>query len=143
VLTRLIREALFHLDSERHLSRARPAGDADPLPQQRHHRLRMLPFVDDKSDDVGTFTSQGVGHQSYSPTSDHGLRNALGKTWSPGGGRRCTRRGCPARRGSSRSRRPGMRQLLGGGWSRGRPQLLEHCPECESCAIWISLRVVN
>jgi hypothetical protein len=30
------------------------------------HRLRMLPFVDDKSDDVDTFISQGLGHQSYS-----------------------------------------------------------------------------
>jgi hypothetical protein len=47
------------------------------------HWLRMLPFVDDKSDDVGTFISQGLGHQSYSPTSDQAIRNALEKTWSP------------------------------------------------------------
>ena len=47
------------------------------------HRLRMLPFVDDKSDDVSTFISQALGHQSYSPASDQALRNALEKTWSP------------------------------------------------------------
>jgi hypothetical protein len=43
----------------------------------------MLPFVDDKSDDVGTFISQWLGHQSYSPASDQALRSDLEKTCSP------------------------------------------------------------
>jgi hypothetical protein len=47
------------------------------------HPLRMLPFVDHKSDDLGTFISQGVGHESYSPASDQALLNAIEKTCSP------------------------------------------------------------
>jgi hypothetical protein len=41
----------------------------------------MLPFVDDESDDVGTFISQGLGPQRYSHTSDQAIRNSLDKTW--------------------------------------------------------------
>jgi hypothetical protein len=107
MLTRLIREALFHRDSERrHLAAllisSFPFGSAvtDELlarlgeniyPEWMRarlailirylsndtHRLRVLPFADDKSDDVGTSISQGLGHQSYSPTSDQALRDAL------------------------------------------------------------------
>jgi transcriptional regulator with XRE-family HTH domain len=113
MLTRLIREALFHRDSERrHLAallissspfgsavadellvrlgenlypewmRARLATLARYLSNDTH-RLRMLGLVDDKSDDVATVVIQGLGHLSYSPTSDQAVRNALGKEWSP------------------------------------------------------------
>jgi len=44
------------------------------------HRLWMLPFVNYKSDDVGTYISKGLGHQRYMPTSGHAIRNALGKS---------------------------------------------------------------
>jgi hypothetical protein len=47
------------------------------------HRLRMLPFVHDKSDHVGTYISRGLGHQSYSLMSYPALGNALERTWSP------------------------------------------------------------
>jgi hypothetical protein len=93
------------------------------------HRLRMLPFVDDKSEDVGTYISQGLGHQSYSPTSDQALRNALEKTWSPRERAKMYALGCPARRASLRSRRPRMR-LRGrrlrrdGGWNRAGDYIL-------------------
>jgi hypothetical protein len=40
----------------------------------------MLPFVDDESNDVGTFISRGLGNQSYSHTSDQAIRNSLDKT---------------------------------------------------------------
>jgi hypothetical protein len=42
---------------------------------------RMSAFVDDKVRRRRHL--QRLGHQSYSPTSDQALRNALGKTWSP------------------------------------------------------------
>jgi hypothetical protein len=51
------------------------------------HRLCMLAFVDHKSDDVATCVIQGLGHQSYSTTSDQAIRNGLGKM-APGSGRR-------------------------------------------------------
>jgi hypothetical protein len=38
----------------------------------------MLAYVDDESDDVATFVIQGLGHQSYSTTSDQAIRNGLG-----------------------------------------------------------------
>jgi hypothetical protein len=85
-------------------------------------RLRLLPFVDDKSDNVGTFVSQGLGHQSYSPMSDQAIRNALEKTWSPRERAKMYALGCPDHRASSPSRRPrtrrrGRRLPHGGGWS--------------------------
>jgi len=113
MLPRLIREALFHRDSERrHLAallissspfgatvtdellarlgenlypewmRARLATLARYLSNDSH-RLRMLNFIEDKSDDVATYVVQGLGHLSYSPTSDQAVRNSLEKSWSP------------------------------------------------------------
>jgi hypothetical protein len=113
MLTRLIREALFHRDSERrhlaallissspigssvtdelasqaggdHLSGvdARPAATLIRCLSKDSHRLRILAFIHDKSDDVATFVIQGLGHQSNSTTSDQAIRNGLGKFWSP------------------------------------------------------------
>jgi hypothetical protein len=39
----------------------------------------MVPFPDDKSDEVDPFISRGLGHESYSPTSDQALRSVLGR----------------------------------------------------------------
>ena len=51
------------------------------------HRLRMLAFIDDESADVATFVIQGLGHQSYSTTSDQAIRNGLGQELvAPGAG---------------------------------------------------------
>jgi hypothetical protein len=56
---------------------ARPAGHPDALPQQRHPRAADAAFADDKPDDTGTFISQGLGHQSYSPTYDQAAPQRL------------------------------------------------------------------
>jgi hypothetical protein len=111
MLIRLIRDALFHRDSERrHLGccSSRPHRSARlprtscgcargeniyPVMRARmalliwylsndSHGLRMLAFVDDKSDDVAPFVLQ-LGHRSYSTISDQAISNGLGKTCSP------------------------------------------------------------
>jgi transcriptional regulator with XRE-family HTH domain len=113
MLTRLIREALFHRDSERrHLAAllisASPFGPAvtDQLLlrlagegnaewirgrlatlvrylSNDSHRMRMLSFVDDPSDDVAAPMTHGIGHLTYNALSDQAIRNTLGKEWSP------------------------------------------------------------
>ena len=112
MLVRLVREALFHRDSERrHLASllisASPFGDtitdelltllaapnAPSLVRARAstlvrylsseaHRLRMLRFVDDPSDHVGTVIAQGIGHMTFTAFSDQILRAALKEEWS-------------------------------------------------------------
>lgn len=107
MLPRLVRESLFHRDSERrHLAAlvlaASPFGDAlaDELltllaapgcPVQVRsraamvmravcndvHRLRMLRCLDDPQDDVGSYVVQGVGHLSFTHLSDQMLRTSL------------------------------------------------------------------
>lgn len=113
MLPRLVREALFHRDSERrHLASllisASPFGDAiadgllsllgapnAPAPVRARaatlarylssdaHRMRMLGFVDDPNDDVGTYVAQGIGHMTFSAFSDQILRSSLRDAWSP------------------------------------------------------------
>ncbi|CAN5417261.1 hypothetical protein BH10ACT10_BH10ACT10_01690 [soil metagenome] len=113
MLARLIREALFHRDSERrHLAAlliaSSPFGRAvtDELLlrlagpwnaewirsrlstlvrylSDDSHRMRMLAFVEDGSDEVATPLTQGLGHLGFSPMSDQAIRNSLGKEWSP------------------------------------------------------------
>jgi hypothetical protein len=113
MLVRLVREALFHRDSERrHLASllisASPFGDpitdellnllsapnAPTLVRQRAatlarylssdvQRLRMLRFVDDPNDHVGTVIVQAVGHMSFTAFSDQVIRASLGEEWSP------------------------------------------------------------
>ena len=113
MLDRLIREALFHRNSERrHLAAlliaSSPFGPsvtdelllrlAGPWNAEwirsrlstlvrylgdDSHRMRMLTFVDDASDDVATPLTQGLGHLGFSPMSDQAIRNSLGKEWSP------------------------------------------------------------
>lgn len=113
MLVRLVRESLFHRDSERrHLASllisASPFGDAvadgllgllsaanAPGPVRVRaatlvrylssdaHRLRMLGFVDDPSDDVGAPIVQGVGHMSFTAFSDQVIRSSLKEKWSP------------------------------------------------------------
>ena len=113
MLARLIREGLFHRESERrHLAglliSSSPFGTAvtDELLlrlaggrnaewirtrlstlvrylSSDTHRMRMLTFVDDESDDVATPMIQGIGHLTLNPMSDQALRNTLGKEWSP------------------------------------------------------------
>jgi hypothetical protein len=87
--------------------------------------LGMLAFIDDKSDDVATFVLEGLGHQSYSTTSDQAIRNARDKTWSPrASGRRCTRWACRGH-GVARHREGDGRACVAqgrgraGGWNRG------------------------
>lgn len=113
MLPRLIREALFHRDAERrHLAAlliaSSPFGQAvtDELLLRMagpwnadwirarlstlvrylsddSHRMRMLPFADDPSDDVAAPMVQGIGHQTFSAMSDQAIRNSLGRDWSP------------------------------------------------------------
>jgi hypothetical protein len=112
MFVRLVREALFHRDSERrHLASllvsASPFGDAltDELltllaapnaptlvrvraaTLSRYlstdvHRLRMLRFVEDPSDLVGTVIVQGVGHMTFTDFSDQVIRASLKEDWS-------------------------------------------------------------
>jgi hypothetical protein len=112
MLSRMIREALFHRDSERrHLAAllisSSPFGAAvtDQLllrmsdggyPEWMRarfstlvrylsddsHRMRMLAFVDDKSDDVAFPIAQGLGHLSYNAVTDQAVRNSLEREWS-------------------------------------------------------------
>lgn len=113
MLERLVREALFHIDSERrHLASllvsASPFGNAvaaellsllataslPPLVRGRmatmarylsdeEHRLRMLNFIDDPSDEVGAMLVQAVGHMTLSDFSDQAIRGALGPELTP------------------------------------------------------------
>jgi hypothetical protein len=112
MLARLVREALFHRDSERrHLAAlfvtASPFNDAvadellglltDGWPaaaRQRAavlvrylstdaHRLRMLRFVEDRQSDVSTALVQGVGHMTFTEFSDQVIRSSLQTEWSP------------------------------------------------------------
>jgi transcriptional regulator with XRE-family HTH domain len=112
MLERLIREALFHRDSERrHLAAllvsASPFGEAvtDELLQVvvsegfpgwmrtraatlvRYlstdvHRMRMLTLIDHPVDDIAAPVIQGLGHMAPTPLADQALRNSLGKEWS-------------------------------------------------------------
>lgn len=112
MLPRLIREALFHRDSERrHLAglliASSPFGRAvtDELLlrlagpwntewirgrlstlirylSDDSHRMRMMTFVDDASDEVATPMVQGIGHLTLSAMSDQAIRNSLGSAWS-------------------------------------------------------------
>ena len=112
MLVRLVREALFHRDSERrHLASllisASPFGsavadgllsllgapNAPALVRIRAatlarylsndtHRLRMLGFVDDPVDEVGTAVAQGIGHMTFTAFSDQVIRAALKDEWS-------------------------------------------------------------
>lgn len=112
MLGRLIREALFHRDSERrHLAAlliaSSPFGEAvtDELLRvvvdegcpgwmrtrsatlvrylsTDAHRLRMLALIDHPVDDISAPIAQGLGHMSPTPLADQALRNSLGKEWS-------------------------------------------------------------
>ena len=112
MLVRLVREALFHRDSERrHLAAllisASPFADgvADELlallaaPGSQvlvrnraatlarylasdTHRLRTLRFVEDRSDHVGTTLTQAVGHMTFTDFSDQVIRASLKEEWS-------------------------------------------------------------
>lgn len=107
MLPRLIREALFHRDSERrHLAAllisASPFGDAvaeellallgttGPPRSVRaraatlvrylsndSHRLRMLSFLDDPDDDVATPIAQAFGHLNFTELTDQAVRSSL------------------------------------------------------------------
>ena len=113
MLARLVREALFHRDTDRRhwaallLSAspfAGPAADAllarlnersDPVWLRVRlatlvrylcddsHRLRMLPLVDDPVESVAIPVIQGLGHLSFSLSSDQQVRAALLPQWSP------------------------------------------------------------
>ena len=112
MLSRLIREALFHRDSERrHLAAllisASPFHEAvtdelllmlaetgnPPALRTRSatlvrylgsdvHRMRMLPLLEDPNEDVAVPIAQGFGHLSHATTSDQQLRASLGAEWS-------------------------------------------------------------
>lgn len=113
MLTRLVREALFHRDSERrHLAAlllsASPfrdgladevltlLGSADCPTQVRTraamlarylvtegHRLRALRFLDDPDAEVGTSLAQAIGHLTFTALSDQVVRASLREEWSP------------------------------------------------------------
>jgi transcriptional regulator with XRE-family HTH domain len=113
MLVRLVREALFRRDSERrHLAAlflsASPFAEAvadglfsllsaptTPEPVRvraailerylggEAHRLRMLGFVEDRSEEVAAPIVQGVGHLSFATLSDQAIRSSLNDEWSP------------------------------------------------------------
>jgi hypothetical protein len=86
------------------------------------HRLRMLAFIDDKSNDVATFVIQGLGHPSYSTTSTR--RSATGSARSgrpePAKMYALSMSGSLGLLAIARPRRrhPGRRRVPNGGWSR-------------------------
>jgi transcriptional regulator with XRE-family HTH domain len=111
MLPRLIREALFHRDSERrHLAAllisVSPFGSAvtdallgrlpEPYPgwvrgrlatlasytSTDVHRMRLVDFLDDAIDEVGVPVAHALGHLRLNVVSDLALRNALAKDWS-------------------------------------------------------------
>jgi len=112
MLTRLVREALFHRDSERrHLAAllisSSPFGDAVAecllitlADRERSvwmrsrlatlvrylsgesHRLRAISFLEDPVDGVRAPIAQALGHMVFSATSDQALRASLGREWS-------------------------------------------------------------
>ncbi len=112
MLPRLIREALFHRDSERrHLAAllisASPFGDAvademltvvsdDGVPTWMRargatlvrylsndaHRMRMLTLIEHPLEEIAAPIAQGLGHLTPTALADQALRNSLGKGWS-------------------------------------------------------------
>lgn len=112
MLPRLIREALFHRDSERrHLAAllvsSSPFAEAvaDEMlgvvadegcpPWMRiraatlvrylstdDHRMRMLTLIEHPTEEIAAPITQGLGHLSSTPLADQALRNSLGKEWS-------------------------------------------------------------
>ena len=111
MLPRLIREALFHRDSERrHLASlllsASPfatsvtdellARLSEPYPDWIRgrlatlvrylsidvHRLRLVDLLDDPADEVAVPAAQAVGHLRFNVVSDQALRNSLAREWS-------------------------------------------------------------
>jgi hypothetical protein len=112
MLPRMIREAMFHRDSERrHLAAlmisASPFAESvtdellEELAEESYsqrlrrrtatlirylgtdvHRMRMTAFLEDAADGVVVPIAQGLGHLPRAATSDLALRNSLGKKWS-------------------------------------------------------------
>ena len=112
MLTRLLREALFHRDAERRhgaallvtaspfaastcdalLGRLARAGDPSWLRARMStlvrymcndsHRRRMLAFLQDPDESVAVPVIQGLGHLSFSPTCDQEVRASLAREWS-------------------------------------------------------------
>lgn len=115
MLGRLIREALFHRDSERrHLAclliSASPFGDGvtDEMLMLLHntecpqwmrvraatmvrylaadgHRMRMLTLLEDANEDVAVPLAQALGHLSFTAFSDQAIRASLKSGWSVAG----------------------------------------------------------
>lgn len=115
LLTRLLRESLFHRDTDRRqdaallvsaspfasstadaLLRRLGAGDDRTWLRARlatlaravcgdAHRLRLLSLVGDPAEPVAVPLTETLGHLSYSVTSDRQLRSSLEPTWSPRG----------------------------------------------------------
>jgi hypothetical protein len=111
MLARLVREALFHRDTDRRhaaslLIAASPfapfvadallnrLADGDPewlrtrlstlvrYVCDESHRLRMLPLKGDRTEAVAVQVTQGLGHLSFDATTDQQVRGALAKDWS-------------------------------------------------------------
>jgi transcriptional regulator with XRE-family HTH domain len=113
MLLRLIREVLFHRDSERrHLAALVIASSpfrgpvaeeligllGEPgIPEwvrgraattirylaEEGHRLRLLHWLQDPDADVAAPVAQALGHLPFAPVSDQAVRAALGAHWSP------------------------------------------------------------
>jgi transcriptional regulator with XRE-family HTH domain len=111
MLARLVREALFHRDSERrHLASlllsASPfatsvtdemlARLSEPYPDSIRgrlatlarylsvdvHRMRLVDFLDDQAEAVAVPAAHAVGHLRLNVVSDQALRNSLSRDWS-------------------------------------------------------------
>jgi hypothetical protein len=111
MLARLIREGLFHRDSERrHLASlliaSSPFGSAvteqlltrlaEPQPDwirgriatlarylsSEEHRMRFLDFLDDPVEDVAVPAAHALGHMRLNTLSDHALRSLLHDQWT-------------------------------------------------------------
>jgi hypothetical protein len=113
MLVRLLREVLFHRDSERrHLAALVLASSPfrGPVAEEMiavlgetgvpawvrgraattiryvaedEHRLPLLHWLQDSDPDVAAPIAQTIGHLTYAPVSDQALRLALGTDWSP------------------------------------------------------------
>lgn len=111
MLPRLIREALFHRDSERrhlaslllsaspfatsvtdemvariseshpHWIRGRLATLARYLSADEH-RMRLVDLLDDQADEVAIPAAHAIGHLRLNVVSDQALRNSLAREWS-------------------------------------------------------------
>ena len=78
------------------------------------HSLRMLAFIDDKSDDVATFRDPGPRPPELHTTRDPAIRNGSARSGCPASGQRSALWACPAHRPARHPRAQGRVGLAEG-----------------------------